>query len=68
MSKRWFEDGCEPGGDPVEDLKKIVGERNTYRENPLLVPAEMKEKFVKVANEHHIPVIIEGVWKQEKGT
>jgi hypothetical protein len=67
MSKRWFEDGYEPEGrDPIEDLKRVVEGGDTYRENPLLVPAEMKDKFVEVANEYHIPVLIEGVWKKEK--
>ena len=66
MTKRWFDEGYEPEEmNPIEDIKEVMSQ-DRYKENPILVPAEMKDKFVEVANENHILVSFEGVWRKEE--
>lgn len=68
---RWFEEGHETEErSPVDDLKSVVKEAKTYRENPLLVPSEQKEMFVSIAQKArmsgvYVPPLM-GVWIREK--
>ena len=66
---RWFEEGYEPQeGNPVEDLKQVVEEAKTYRENTLLIPGEQKEMFESSAQKAraigiYVPPL-KAVWKK----
>lgn len=68
---RWFEEGFETEErSPVDDLKSVVKEAKTYRENPLLVPGEQNEMFESVAQKArmvgiYVPPLM-GVWIREK--
>lgn len=68
---RWFEEGYETEErSPINDLKSVVKEAKTYRENPLLVPSEQKEMFESAAQKArmagiYVPPLM-GVWRKEE--
>lgn len=67
---RWFEKDYKPEEmNPVDDLNKIFEKSRAYRENPLLVPAELKEMFDSAAQKAREAGIfvprIEAVWRKE---
>ena len=68
---RWFEEGYEPEeANPVEDLKKVVEEAKSYRENPLLIPGEQRDMFESAAQKArgygiYVPPL-KAVWRKEK--
>lgn len=67
----WFEEGYVPEeASPVEDMKHVVKEAKSYRENPLLIPGEQKEMFESAAQKArecgiYVPPL-KAVWRKEK--